>query len=305
MQLAFLTACLGDRSLDRIAHWAAGNGYDALEIAAWPGHSREHTANHLDVAHLDQRLVDETRALLALHGLGISAISYYDNNLHPDEAERHRVHEHLRACVRAAAELDVGCVGTFVGRDPGKTVSENQHIAARVLTPLTKYAAEHGVALAVENCPMPGWHPDGYPGNLAYSPELWDWMFELGFHLNYDPSHLVWLGIDPVTAISRYGDRIAHVQAKDTQVHHDRIDRYGVYGRATERVDPWDSGWWTYRVPGLGDIDWTRVVDALHVAGYSGAVAVEHEDPVWSGTEDRVLTGLRIARDTLRPMVRP
>jgi sugar phosphate isomerase/epimerase len=45
-------------------------------------------------------------------------------------------------------------------------------------------------------------HPDpavrNYPGNLAYSPELWEWMFSLGVELNFDPSHLVWLGVDPL-----------------------------------------------------------------------------------------------------------
>ena len=54
--------------------------------------------------------------------------------------------------------------------------------------------------LIIENCVMEGWHPDGYPGNLAYSPELWEWMFSLGLYLNYDPSHLLWIGIDPVAA---------------------------------------------------------------------------------------------------------
>ncbi len=55
--------------------------------------------------------------------------------------------------------------------------------------------------LMIENCVMEGWHPDGYPGNLAYSPELWEWMFDLGLWLNFDPSHLLWIGIDPVAAL--------------------------------------------------------------------------------------------------------
>jgi sugar phosphate isomerase/epimerase len=97
---------------------------------------------------------------------------------------------------------------------------------------------------------MEGWHPDGYPGNLAYSPELWEWMFAQGLYLNYDPSHLVWMGIDPVEALRPYVDHVAHAQAKDIQVFPERRTHYGWPGRAVVREDPWDVGWWRYRVPG-------------------------------------------------------
>ena len=79
---------------------------------------------------------------------------------------------------------------------------------------------------------MEGWHPDGYPGNLAYSPELWEWMFALGLKLNFDPSHLMWLGIDPVSALRPYVDHVAHVQAKDIQCDAQRRNRYGFFGKA-------------------------------------------------------------------------
>ena len=84
---------------------------------------------------------------------------------------------------------------------------------------------------------MEGWHPDGYPGNLAYSPELWEWMFALGLKLNFDPSHLMWLGIDPVDrARSPYVAHVAHVQAKDIQCDAERRNRYGFFGKAVGRA---------------------------------------------------------------------
>ena len=162
---------------------------------------------------------------------------------------------------------------------------------------------ERGVKLIIENCVMEGWHPDGYPGNLAYSPELWEWMFSLGLYLNYDPSHLVWMGIDPVTALRPYVDRIPHAQAKDIQLFGERRNRYGWPGKAVQRPDPWDVGWWRYRVPGLGQVDWLRVVDTLYEGGFDGVLSVEHEDPVWGGDEDKVKTGLDIAHYTLRPLL--
>jgi sugar phosphate isomerase/epimerase len=155
----------------------------------------------------------------------------------------------------------------------------------------------------IENCVMEGWHPDGYPGNLAYSPELWEWMFSIGLYLNYDPSHLLWMGIDPVEALRPYVHKVAHAQAKDSQVFPDKRNRYGYPGRAINRPDPWDVGWWRYRVPGLGDVDWRRVVDTLYEGGFDGVLSVEHEDPIWGGSEDRIKTGLEIAYRTLRPLI--
>ena len=306
MKLGFFTACLGQSDLASIAQRAAQAGFSVLEAAAWPSKSRDHTAAHIDVRTFGPAEAEAIRELLARHDLELSAISYYDNNLHPDQAERTEIHDHLRACVQAAEMLGVPCVGTFVGRDPGRTVAENRALAERIFAPLVDFAGERSVKLVVENCPMEGWHPDGYPGNLAYSPELWEWMFSLGLYLNYDPSHLLWLGIDPVTAIrelKQSADRIQHVQAKDTVIDPRGRDRYGVFGRALDRSDPWVSGWWRYRMPGLGQVDWRGVIDALYEIGYDGAIAIEHEDPVWSGDETRIYAGLEVARRTLQPLL--
>ncbi|MQA02251.1 MAG: TIM barrel protein [Streptosporangiales bacterium] len=304
MKLGFLTACLPSWQLADIAAWAAGAEYEALEVAAWPRvGSRAFEASHIDVANFDRAAADDVHALFDKHGLGLSAIGYYENNLHGDESRREQIHEHLRHCIDAASLLGCPYVGTFIGRDIGKSVQENLELGERILPPLTKYAEDHGVRLVVENCPMEGWHLDGYPANLAYSPELWEWMFTLGFYLNYDPSHLVWLGIDPVTALQPYTDRVLHTQAKDAEVNLQARNRYGIFGKTQERKSPWDIGWWRYRIPGLGDVDWRRVVDTLYEGGYEGTVSVEHEDPVWGGTDERVTQGLQIAHRTLRPLI--
>jgi len=304
MKLGMLTACLPGRTLEEIAAFAADAGFEALEVAAWPDlGDRPFTATHLRVEDFDEREGEKTRKLFEEHGLTLSALAYYDNNLHPDPGEREAVNAHVVRCIDAAALLGVRYVGTFVGRDPTKSVAENLREAEKIFPPLVERAGEKGVRIIIENCVMEGWHPDGYPGNLAYSPELWEWMFSLGLYLNYDPSHLVWMGIDPVTALRPYVDRIPHAQAKDIEVFPDRRDRFGWPGRAVVREDPWDVGWWRYRVPGLGQVDWRGVVDALYEQRFDGVVSVEHEDPVWGGTEDRVHTGLRVAYRTLRPLI--
>ncbi|MEU0564287.1 sugar phosphate isomerase/epimerase family protein [Nonomuraea sp. NPDC005983] len=294
MKLGFLTACLPESDLTDIAHWAAQQGFEALEVAGWPSTDDR---NHIKVDHFDEAECDRVRGIFAETGLTLSSIAYYENNLHPREGAQ--VNAHVRRCVDAAAALGCPTVGTFVGRDPGLPVRDNLKLAADVFKPLVAYAADRGVEIVIENCLMKSWHPDGYPGNLAYSPELWEWMFTLGLKLNYDPSHLVALGIDPTAAAMPYIAHIAHVQAKDTQIMPEKINRYGFYGPITG-----EKGWYQFRVPGLGQVDWVRLIDALQEGGYDGVVSVEHEDPVYSGSTERVQTGLGIAYHTLRHLVK-
>jgi sugar phosphate isomerase/epimerase len=305
VKLGFLTACMPERPLEDVAHWAGAHGYEALELAAWPTlGDRPFTASHLAADAFDARERERVETALADNGLGLSALAYYDNNLHPDPREREAIHAHVRACIDAAAALGGVPVGTFIGRDPGRSVLDNLREAERALPPLVAYAAERGVPLMIENCVMEGWHPDGGPGNLAYSPELWEWMFELGFHLNFDPSHLLWLGIDPIAALKPYVGRVIHAHAKDAETFPAQRDRYGFFGRvATRAQEPWEMGWWRYRIPGLGQVDFRRYVDTLYEGGFDGTLSVEHEDPVWGGTPQKVEQGLEIAHRTLRPLV--
>ena len=118
----------------------------------------------------------------------------------------------------------------------------------------------------------------GPEGNVAHSPELWDLLFEAvpspAIGLSFDPSHLVWLGIPHVPDVIRaYGERIYHVDAKDTEIIAARLARQGVFG----------SGWWRYRLPGLGALDWRAIFSALRDVGYDNIVAIENEDPLCPG----------------------
>jgi sugar phosphate isomerase/epimerase len=305
VKLGFLTACMPERDLADIAAWAGEHGFEALELAAWPKlGDRPFTATHVAADAFDEAEADRVRRALSDHGLELSALAYYDNNLHPDPDERARVNDHVRACIDAAATLGGVPVGTFIGRDPGRSVAENLREAEAVFKPLVDHAGERGVKLMIENCVMEGWTADGYPGNLAYSPELWEWMFDLGLWLNFDPSHLLWLGIDPVAALRPYVDRVVQAHAKDAETFPERRNRFGFFGRLSEREsDPWDMGWWRYRIPGLGEVDFPDYVDALYEGGFDGVLSVEHEDPVWGGTPEKVEAGLEIAHRNLSPLI--
>ena len=304
MKLGFLTACLPNRPLADIATWAADHGFEALEVAAWPAlGNRPFTASHIAADSFTSGDAERITGLFEQHHLTLSSLAFYDNNLHPDARERAAINDHVIACIDAAALVGVPTVGTFIGRHPGQSVAENMREAERLFPRLVDHAGERGVKLVIENCVMEGWHPDGYPGNLAYSPELWEWMFGLGLYLNFDPSHLMWMGIDPVEALRPHVSRVAHAQAKDIQLFPDKRNRYGWPGIADKTADPWNVGWWRYRVPGRGQVDWHGIVDTLYEGGFDGVLSVEHEDPVWGGSEPKIETGLLIAHQTLRPLI--
>ena len=121
MRLGFLTACLPRLELEEIVSWAEANGFDALEVAAWRRTGdRDFTASHIDAASFGPADAEAVRGLFDRHNLTLSSLAFYDNNLHPDPAERKAVNDHVLACIDAAALLGSPTVGTFVGRDPDR-----------------------------------------------------------------------------------------------------------------------------------------------------------------------------------------
>jgi sugar phosphate isomerase/epimerase len=301
VKLGLLTAAFPDQTLDEVAEWAAREGFEALEIACWPaggGEKRRYAGvTHIDVENLDP---DDVQAIMSRHGLVISSLAYYPNNLHPDDAHREEVNGHLRKVIDAAQRLGVGIVGTFVGNDKDRSLPENLERFREIWPPLVDYAGERGVSIAIENCPMI-FSYDEWPGgnNLAYAPAIWDEMFAAipgdNFGLNLDPSHLVWLMIDYERAVYDYGDRILHAHAKDLEVRREGLYRHGTFSGGI--------GWQVPRLPGLGEVRWDRFLAALYAVGYDHVVSIEHEDRRFEGDEDLVKRGFVLARDVLRPHI--
>ncbi len=296
MKLGFLTACLPQVRLEDLLRWASKQGFQTVELAAWPVKSdRDYQARQIDAAKFTRSDADRIKDLLMQFNLGISALAYYDNNLDPDPRKRKAYHDHLRHVVNAAALLDVDLVGTFVGARPDRLPAQNMKEIGKVFRGIVHHAEDRGVRIMIENCPMENWQRFGLPGNFAYSPELWDALFNevpgKNFGLNFDPSHLFWLGIDYIRAAKDYARKIFHAHAKDTELLPDGVSRYGIFGKQIDPT-PWKSGWWRYRIPGLGAIDWNRLISTLQEGGYDGVLSIEHEDPVWEGSEEKVKNGL-------------
>lgn len=304
MKLGFLTVPFGGWQLEQVADFAAGNGFEVLEVACWPresGDARRYAGvTHIDVSELDRPTADGILAMLAGKGIGISALGYYPNPLHPDSEHRRAVAEHLRKVIDAASLLGVGTVTTFAGNDRNRSLDVNLVSFATVWEPIVAHAAERGVRIAIENCPMI-FSLDEWPGgnNLAYSPAAWRSVFEAvpseALGLNLDPSHLVWQMIDVERAIGEFAPRIFHVHAKDLE-----IDRGGLYEHGVMSLG---MGWQVPRLPGLGEVQWDRFFAALYRNGYDGPVVVEHEDRRFEGSEELVIRGFRLARDVLAPFI--
>lgn len=303
MKLGFLTAALPANTLEQAAKWGAESGFQAIEIACWPvGKAARRYAGvtHIDVDVLDKARARETRKVLDGHGLEISSLAYYPNPLHPDPEHRQMVIGHLKKVIEAAALLEVPVVGTFIGKDKDKTVPANMDEYARVWPPIVKFAAEHGIKIGIENCPML-FSYDEWPGghNLASTPAIWRRMWEIipddNFGLNLDPSHLVLQMIDYERVVRDFGPRIFHVHAKDMHIDREGLYQHGVFAQG--------MGWQVPRLPGLGDIDWGKFISALTDAKYDYVISIEHEDRNFEGDDELIKRGFYISRDVLKPYI--
>lgn len=304
MKLGFFTAALPDSTLEQAAQWGAENDFQAIEIACWPPQKatrRYAGVTHFDVSNLDKKKAKEIRKMLDGYGLTVSSLGYYPNPLHPEAEHRETVIAHLKRVIEGAALLEVPIVGTFIGKDKNKTVPQNLEDYANVWPPIVKFAKDHGIKIAIENCPMI-FSYDEWPGgnNLAASPAIWRRMWEIipddNFGLNLDPSHLIWQMIDYERVIREFADKLFHVHAKDLHV-----DRDGLYNNGTLSLG---MGWQIPRLPGRGDVDWDKFFAALRDVGYDYVVSIEHEDRDYEGDEDLVKKGFYLSRDFLKTYIR-
>jgi sugar phosphate isomerase/epimerase len=308
MKLGLLTAAFPDTPLTEVADWAAGNGFSMLEVACWPradGPTRRYAGvSHIDCANLGEVEAKELVADLAERGVEISGLGYYPNPLSPDLEHRAEVLSHLRTVIEAAARLGVPVVNTFIGNDKDRPLQENFAEFEKVWPDVVRHAADHGVKIGIENCPMI-FSGDEWPGgnNLMYAPATWRDVFaaidaiddSATLGLNLDPSHLVWQMIDYERVVREFGSRLYHVHAKDMEIDRDGLYDHGVLSAGV--------GWQVPRLPGLGEVRWDRFIAALYRAGYDYAVVVEHEDRDFEGCDEKVKAGFRIARDAVAPYI--
>ena len=157
MKLGLVSAIFPDLSLEEVVSFASSEGLSCVELMCWPRGKAERRyarVTHVNVGGFREGDAARINEMMANAGLSISGLGYYPNPLAPDPVEARRYIAHIKKVIEAAALLGVGVVNTFVGRDWTRSVDENWPRFKKVWRLLVKQAEDHGVRIAIENCPM-------------------------------------------------------------------------------------------------------------------------------------------------------
>jgi len=279
MKLGFLTGYSEER-----VEFAGKAGFDCLEIQVSPGSS-------LDLNKTGKKQLREVRDVLEKNRVEAATVICVLRHLDPDINTRRENIKYFIKALEAAKEIGAPVVTTCALCDPAKNLDGNLPVYREVFREYARVAESLGIKIGIENWPCAG----GYPvtiGSVAATPAGFQRLFETvsseAIGLELDPSHFYWQGIDYIAAVYEFGKRIYSVHAKDTEIIRPVYHRVGIYG----------SGWWRYRIPGWGEIDWKEFMKALNDVGYDGPVIIEHEDPIFSGRrfDEGLHLGLRFLR---------
>lgn len=305
MKLGFVSAILDGYSYEEMMATAKEIGYQCVEVACWPEAKAER--RYAGVSHIncekvieDDSYAQHVLAVAKDNGVEISSLAFYPNTLDPDQKKRHDNVEHLKNVIRASHKLGINMVTTFIGRDQNRNFEDNLLIVKEVWPEILKLAKELGVKVAIENCPML-FGPDQWPGgqNLMTTPHNWRKIFEIldydNLGINYDPSHFVWQMIDYVEPVYEFKDRIFHVHFKDLKVIKSKLNQVGILAYPLDFMAP--------KLPGLGDVNFSRFVSALTDIGYNGYACVEIEDRAFEDTKERILDSLKLSYHYMRNFV--
>lgn len=295
--ITLFTGQWADLPFEEVCRLASDWGYDGLEIACW--------GDHFDVqaALADASYVERKHAMLAKYGLKVWAIS---NHLvgqavcdHPiderhqgilpariwgdgsPEGVRQRAAAEMADTARAAALLGVRTVVGFTGSSIWHTLAMFPPVPASMVDAgYADFAARWNPVLDVFDSVGVRFAHEVHPSEIAYDYYTTRRTLDAignrpAFGLNWDPSHMVWQGIDPANFILDFADRIYHVDCKDTRVRV-RDGRRGIVSSHLPWADPRRA--WDFVSTGHGDVPWEECFRALNTIGYDGPISIEWED---------------------------
>jgi len=293
--IILFTGPWADIPLDALAAKASEWGYQGLELCCWGDHLEVQRGISED-GYAPSRLDllsrhDLIAPVVAAHKVGQAVCDVIDERhqaLLPDYVWgdgkpakiQQRAADEMIATIRMAEKLGANVVSGFTGSPiwsyvTGYPAPKPHQIAdamkmfAKLWNPILDAARDAGVRFAAEV----------HPGQMAfdlYSAEVvLDALHgrdEFGF--TFDPSHMHWLGLDPVEFLRRFPDRIFHVHVKDATLT--------LNGRTSVLSGYWPSGdprrGWQFRSPGRGGIDWDAILRTLNEIGYDGPLSVDWHD---------------------------
>ena len=297
MKLSVLANLYGAKTLDETLKILSGLGVHTAEIGAggYPGKA------HCNPAELlaDQAKYDEFVATFKKYDVEICALACHGNPLHPKKDVAKMYDEDFRNAILLAEKLGVDTVIGFSGCPGDSDASTNPNWVTCAWPPdyieildwqwneklipywkeMGKFALDHKVThIAFEM----------HPGFCVYNPEtLLKLRAAVGdvIGANFDPSHLIWQGMDPVAAIRALEGAIYHVHAKDTKIDQYNTAKFGVldtkhYGDEIHRS-------WVFRAVGYGNglQYWRDLISNLRLVGYDKVMSIEHEDSLMTPLE--------------------
>lgn len=261
------------KDLDSLLGWAAKSGFGAIDLGK------------VGAA--------EVRDVLAA-GLRIGSVDLkeWQGLISPDKARR-------ADAVAVNAAYIAGCavagpLNHFLVMLPEKPElprEKNFGFMAESLAELEPALARHEARLAIEGWPGPGalcCTPEGYRALFVKCPSP-------AMGVNFDPSHLIRMGIDPLRFLREFADRVAHVHGKDTELFADRLYELGSEQPPTfARAFGYGGNHWRYAIPGHGVMNWGAAFGILKERGYTGCVSIELEDQDFNGAEETEKLGLTL-----------
>ncbi len=295
--VTLFTGQWADLPFEEVARLAAEWGYDGLEIAA--------SGDHLDLARADEddAYLRSRLEVLDRHGLGVWAISNHlagqavcDDPIDfrhrailrdtvwgdgDGEGVRQRAAADMQRAARVARKMGVDTVVGFTGSSIWQYVAMFPPVGQDVIDAgYQDFADRWNPILDVFDAEGVRFAHEVHPSEIAYDHwtsvralEAIDHRSAFGF--NWDPSHMAWQGIDTVSFITDFADRIHHVDCKDTRIR-SASGRQGILGSHLPWGDPRRG--WDFVSTGHGDIPWEDAFRALRHIGYDGPISVEWED---------------------------
>ena len=312
MKLGVITNVFANMSLEEAIVKFKSLGIEALEIGCggYPGKA------HCDPAKLlsDDAALAEWLGVIKKYDMEIAALAVHGNPVHPDKEIAKGYHDDFVNAVLLAEKIGVDTVVTFSGCPGGSADDKTPNWVTcpwpndfgdilnyqwnEVLIPYWKetaaFAKAHGVSkIAFEM----------HPGFCVYNPEtLLKLRAAVGdvIGANFDPSHLIWQGIEPVAAIRVLTGAIYHFHAKDTKVDKYNTANFGVLDTKSYADEIHRS--WIFRSVGYGNgLDyWRDIVSALRLAGYDKVMSIEHEDSLMMPEEGLTLAAKFLNESVLR-----
>lgn len=215
--------------------------------------------------------------------IGSADLPAWQGLITADAGKRADALEKQAAYLEACAALGVNNYFlVMLPEDPSKPRNENFDLMVEGLNGLVPHLEKHGGRLVIEGWPGPGalcCTPEGYRAAIKA-------IDSTSIGINFDPSHLIRMGIDPIRFVDEFADRVYHVHGKDTELIGEGLYEYGTEQPATfARAHGFGGFHWRYTIPGHGVTRWTRVFETLEKSGYKGAVSIELEDENFNGTE--------------------